>query len=252
MVGGQRGENCDRRFILVTGSIYVCLWRRVFLAMMPEIFPVLITARSASTRLPGKLLLPFGAQGNVLVHVIRRVRYFGFEPIVCCPLSDRICKVAVAENCKFFEGDEAPQVRWLQAMRHYNIKIAHALDADDTFFDAGEVARSISFLIKNKLRQVRPTDSSDKYALGMMGHSLSLEDEWLPSGTLTESKPNLLIRMTLDYEEDYWFLRSVLRLYGHNATRREIDTTIRNHTICDVNIFNNDQWRARRATESAA
>ncbi len=41
-----------------------------------------ITVRSKSSRLPQKCFLPVG-EGNVIEHIIRRAKGFGFRPIVC-------------------------------------------------------------------------------------------------------------------------------------------------------------------------
>ena len=53
------------------------------------------------------------------------------------------------------------------------------------------------------------------------------------------------VRLTLDYEEDYWLLRTVLRLLGPGATMAEIeDLFLRNPDLAEVNWFRNAAWKA--------
>ena len=62
--------------------------------------PVIITVRTASTRLPRKCLLPFG-NGNVLEHVIRRTVYFDLEPFVATtvePTDDVVGQICEREG----------------------------------------------------------------------------------------------------------------------------------------------------------
>jgi spore coat polysaccharide biosynthesis protein SpsF (cytidylyltransferase family) len=56
--------------------------------------------------------------------------------------------------------------------------------------------------------------------------------------------PTANIRLTLDYEEDYWMLLTVQRILGPLATRKEIeDLFIRNPDLHRVNWFRNAEWK---------
>ena len=50
--------------------------------------------------------------------------------------------------------------------------------------------------------------------------------------------------LTLDYEEDYWLLRTVLRILGPRATRKDIEKLfLKNPQLSLVNWFRNDEWK---------
>ena len=62
--------------------------------------------------------------------------------------------------------------------------------------------------------------------------------------TLPESKNNSFkVRLTLDYEEDYWLLRSVQRIVGHLARREVVNNLFkRNPELYQINWFRNEEW----------
>ena len=52
------------------------------------------------------------------------------------------------------------------------------------------------------------------------------------------------IRLTLDYEEDYWLLASIARILGNNASRESVDQLfLENPDLAKVNFFRNDEWK---------
>lgn len=53
------------------------------------------------------------------------------------------------------------------------------------------------------------------------------------------------VRLTLDYEEDYWLLESVRRIKGNLAPRKEIDQLFAsNPDLYKINWFRNEAWKA--------
>lgn len=232
--------------------------------------PGFITVRTGSSRLPGKCLLPFG-EGNVLEHVIRRARFFGFEPLVCTTLLEEdgiIEKIGDKEGCLVYRGSVNDKLqRWLGACEKFNIESFHTIDCDDPFFDGGLGKRSFQLLQKG-YDIVYP--SSDVY-VGGVGYSITsdiirrtcaikksddTEMMWyyidkVPGVRKTElSVPEArtaAIRLTLDYEEDYWMLLTVLRILGAQATRREVeDLFIRNPDLHEINWFRNEEWKRKQ------
>jgi spore coat polysaccharide biosynthesis protein SpsF (cytidylyltransferase family) len=75
--------------------------------------------------------------------------------------------------------------------------------------------------------------------------------ENLISMTLPEDGiSNQNLRLTLDYEEDYWLLESVRRILGNFATRSEInDLFKRNPDMSKINLFRDAEWRAGQLTK---
>ena len=234
--------------------------------------PGFVTVRTSSTRLPAKCLLPFG-DGNVLEHVIRRARAFGVEPIVCTSIdgSDHVIEqIAGTEGVRCFRGSLSNKLkRWLDCAAHFGLEAFHTVDADDPFFDGEEMIASMSLLSKGGVDMVCPSLVSSGGG-GSVGYSLTadivkravagLPDDadtemmWyyvekipglrsavLPDSPLTPS----MLRLTLDYEEDYWLLESVRKIVGNLAPRREIDQLFRsNPDMYKINWFRNDEWKS--------
>ena len=231
--------------------------------------PSFITVRTTSKRLPKKCLLPFG-DCNVLEHIIRRSKFYGLLPIICTtfePSDDIIETIAKKENVKCFRGSPVNKLkRWLDCCDHFQIKRFHTVDADDPFFD-GELMKDSMRLLAEGFDVVSPTVSSSAGSASV-GYSLSsdivrkavkLTEEntdtemmWfyldkipgIKKTTLPESKNNSFkVRLTLDYEEDYWLLRSVQRIVGHLARREEVNALFkRNPELYQINWFRNEEW----------
>ena len=226
-----------------------------------------ITVRVGSSRLRGKCLLKFG-EGNVLEHVIRRTKFFGIEPLVCTTSLEEdniIQEIAINEGSLFYRGSAQDKLqRWLGACEKFNIKSFHTIDADDPFFD-GELGQKSFQLLQEGYDIVYPASSiyiggvgfSLTNAIIKKGCSIKKSDDtemmWyyiekVPDVRKTElSVPDAriaTIRLTLDYEEDYWMLLTVLRVLGPKATRREIeDLFIRNPDLHKINWFRNEEWK---------
>lgn len=231
--------------------------------------PTFITVRTTSTRLPGKCLLPFG-EGNVLEHVIRRTKFFDLEPFVCTTVeaSDDIVEaIAKAEGAKCFRGSVMHKLkRWLDCCDTFGIDAFHTVDADDPFFDGNLVHKSFALLAEG-YDVVAPTDSSSMgsasvgYSLtrDIVARACALTDsedtemmwyylEKVPGlrkiKLLEEDANPVQVRLTLDYEEDYWLLRTVQRLVGTYAPRKEIDDLFRrNPDLFQINWFRNQEWK---------
>jgi len=214
--------------------------------------PTFITVRTSSVRLPKKCLLPLG-DCNVLEHVIRRCKHFEFRPIVCTtnnPEDAILVSIAQSEEVEFYCGNINPQSRWIECAGELDAFSFHAIDCDDPYFDPLEVERSYSYMNDLHLRCVLPTKSSENDALGMMGTSMSLrsgETKILPERRSEEE----LVRMTLDYPEDYWFLSTVARLGAKPETSRNDVNLIACHPIKQINLFRTKEWKERQIAESS-
>lgn len=231
----------------------------------------LITVRTSSSRLPEKCLLPFG-DGNVLEHIIRRCIAYSIDPIVCTS-SDRsddvIEVIAKKENVRFFRGSLVNKLkRWSDCAEKFQLESFHTIDADDPFFDGDEVRRSMQLLSNGAYDMVCPTKSSSSGGASV-GYSLTAEVvkrasnsissdadtemmwyyiEKLPNlrtAILQEDQPSLTqVRLTLDYEEDYWLLESVRRIKGNLALRSEINELfMANPDFYKINWFRNEAWK---------
>ncbi len=235
--------------------------------------PGFITVRSGSSRLPGKCFLPFGENCNVLEHIVRRAKHYDIDPIVCTstdPEDDEIEALALREDVPVFRGSLINKLqRWADCAVHFGLDAFHTVDADDPFFDGKEMKRSFEFLRSGNYDVVSPTENSsagaatvgytlttDIVVKACIGISAATDTEmmWyyldkvqgirkvvLPPGNETE----LQVRLTLDYQEDYWLMETVRRITGNLASREEIDQLfIRNPDLYLVNWFRNQQWKS--------
>lgn len=240
---------------------------------MREIFiDGIITVRTTSSRLPAKCLLPFG-EGNVIDHLIARARAFNIDPIICTSIdrSDDILE-ALAEKAgaRCFRGSLNNKLkRWSDCAEHFGLKIFHTVDADDPFFDGEEMHKSMQLLLDGGYDIVCPTESSSsggasvgysltsdivKRAVAGLNDDADTEMMWYylekladrKTTTLPEKTENpLQLRLTLDYQEDYWLLRTIQRLAGSVAPRDVIDDIFRrNPDLYKVNWFHNEEWKA--------
>jgi spore coat polysaccharide biosynthesis protein SpsF len=234
-----------------------------------------LTVRTKSTRLPEKCLLPFGPT-NVLGHVISRAKFFNIEPVVCTSLDssdDKIEDYCRQYNFNFFRGSfENKLTRWLDCARYFDVTNFHTLDVDDPFFDHLQVFESMSMLNSTNMDVVYPTNISStgsasvgysirtRYLEEMSSEILAVEQiemvdvffkkhNFSKNITLTSKYLEMQsVRLTLDYQEDYWLLRFILNECGPNCTRSEIqDLFTRNPDLYKINWFRNSDWEKNQS-----
>jgi len=230
-----------------------------------------ITVRTSSTRLPNKCLLPLGDE-TVISHVAKRAVAYGIEPIICTSTdkSDDILEEISKElGVKCFRGSLVNKLkRWSDCAEHFNVNSFHTIDADDPFFDGSEMIDSLNFLKSGNYDVVCPTKSSSSGSASV-GYSLTsdvirkalvnIDDNadtemmWfyleklngIRMTILPESRPQISdIRLTLDYEEDYWLLASIARILGNSASRDAVNQLfLNNPDLAKVNFFRNEEWK---------
>jgi spore coat polysaccharide biosynthesis protein SpsF len=222
----------------------------------------------SSSRLNRKCLLEFGA-GNVLEHVIERAKWSGFVPVVCTTdnrADDVIEEIARKAGVRCFRGSEIDKLkRWRDACRAFGVEEFHTIDADDPFFDGELGHASVALLRRGGYDLVYP---SSKTYLASVGYSLTravieracdlkTSDDTEMMWYYVEKVPGLKatelpvpdaqirdVRLTLDYDEDYWLLRTVLRILGPRASRKDIEKLfLENPQLSLVNWFRNDEWK---------
>ena len=118
--------------------------------------------------------------------------------------------------------------------------IAYCKNDDD--INEYEIREDLSFklyLEKKSLSFIEDEDDTE-----MMWYYLdkvtNLKKVVLPNHN---KKPNK-VRLTLDYEEDYWLLESVRRIVGNLADRAKIEQLfLTNPDLYKVNWFRNEEWK---------
>ena len=246
--------------------------------MTKYLFPGIVTVRTSSKRLPKKCLLPFG-ESNVLTHIINRAKFYKIEPIICTSTDhsdDIIESIAQEENVKYFRGHLKNKLRrWADCVNYFQIEEFHTIDADDPFFDGFEMAASMKLLNEKKVDAVTPTKTSSSGAASV-GYSFSSKfinkaSDLFPGDIDTElvwnfldkveeikkivlpesSERKLKMRLTLDYEEDYWLLDSLRRILGNEVTRDKVDEFfIKNPDFYLINWFRNADYLENQKIKS--
>ena len=196
---------------------------------------------------------------------------YGIEPILCTTLEssdDILVEIAKKKGVKFFRGSTKNKLkRWVDCATHFNIDLFHTVDADDPFFDGNEIHDSLNLLKDGAYDMICPTASSSNGGASV-GYSLTTKiaknvSDGIPEDADTEmmwfymeKHPNIKfvslpdknplpfqVRLTLDYEEDYWLLDSVRRILGENTSREKINQLfISNPDLYKINWFRNQDW----------
>jgi spore coat polysaccharide biosynthesis protein SpsF len=230
-----------------------------------------ITVRTSSTRLPNKCLLPLGDE-TVISHVVKRAISYGIEPIICTSTdkSDDILEEISKElGVKCFRGSLVNKLkRWLDCAEHFEVNSFHTIDADDPLFDGHEMIASLDLLSSKDCDVVCPTESSSaggasvgyslttaiiKKALENLDADTDTEMMWYYLEKVSQvkmeilpeaSNANIKVRLTLDYEEDYWLLVSIIRILGSNPDRNKVrQLFLNNPDLTKINLFRNDEWK---------
>lgn len=221
---------------------------------------MLVTARTKSSRLSGKCLLPFGST-NVIRHVMTRAAQVGV-PIILCTTDhandDFLAEQVASLGYRVFRGDSDNKlVRWADAAEWSNASTVHALDADDPFFDPSEVRDSLLLLEHEQLGMLRTSPRSD-HGMASVGTSFSRTfltdlaersrglahndldvvpwDRLVRCTDAVDAMPNrdlgVLVRdvrLTLDYQDDYEMLRVIANALAPTATRLQVERFLSKH-----------------------
>lgn len=234
----------------------------------------LITVRTTSSRLKQKCLLPFGDENSVLEHVVSRCYKNGINPIVCTSTDkedDIIEDICTKNSINFFRGHPVNKLlRWHDCSEAFKLESFHTVDADDPFFNWEEMHNSMHML-GSGYDFIAPSKYSSSggasvgysikseillKALALVSKDTDTEMMWyllenindikytsLPNSELYD-KLNLQIRLTLDYEEDYWLLCSLVRILGNEASYKDvIQFLMKNPDFYKINSFRNDEWK---------
>jgi len=218
--------------------------------------PVFIVARLGSIRLPEKALKYLGEK-RVIEHVIARCTHFGMKPFLCCPLLDADEFSGCVYNVDFtlFGGDpDNVEARVIDCALHHDIKVFHALDGDDPFFDEQEVMQSYGWAQQQRFSRVYPNPHS-RAGAGRVGTTYNLQGQPGSLGYLVDSgNEPWPQRLTLDYEEDYHLICAVNRMVGgYMAPRSVVDDLFRrNPDLHRINWFRNAEWKTRQENQSCA
>lgn len=236
----------------------------------------MITVRTQSTRLPNKCLLQFQDHKTVLEHVIERCLWFDIDPIVATTTDlsdDIICEIAQRLGVRYSRGPiDDKMLRWLQATKQFSVKSFVAVDCDDPFFDPILTQAIHQKLINTNSDYMLPDMSAyiGSHNIAVLTRALETSVESKES-TLTEMIEQFLhknakinkfiindrraieqfIRLTLDYNEDWYLITTVYRELGSHAKRSEIIKFFEKYTgLTLINSFRHADWLKHRTCQS--
>jgi spore coat polysaccharide biosynthesis protein SpsF len=233
---------------------------------------IFITVRTGSTRLPNKALLKINGK-HTIEYVIEQAKKSTFaEKIVLCtttlPEDDVLCEIAEKNGIHHFRGSVEDKLdRWLSAAMEHGVDFFVTADGDDLFcspelmdlafvqesynnseFIEGEdlVSGSFTYGIETKVL----------FKVCQMKDTTDTEMMWVyftKTGVCSIEKlqnvPKIYkrsdIRMTLDYQEDFDFFKTVIESFGgKDFTMREVLAYLDdNKEVIAINYHLEDQWK---------
>tara|TARA_R110000851_G_scaffold191962_1_gene342498 strand:- start:2950 stop:3705 length:756 start_codon:yes stop_codon:yes gene_type:complete len=235
---------------------------------------IFISVRTGSVRLPKKALKKIVGKSTI-EHLIGRVRKSKLaDMVILCTTElsedDELCNIATKNNIQFFRGSSPDKLkRWLGAAKKYNIDFFVNVDGDDIFFDSG--LADICF--SQHLHNLEKTDFidgrglyNDVYgikttALAKVCNAKSDSDtEFIRPHFVSKSygfnvekvrnvpemyeKKN--IRMTLDYEEDLSFFKTVIEHFQNTKSEMFFENILKflesNPNVVNINWHCEQSW----------
>lgn len=213
-----------------------------------------------------------GKKCTVLSHVVNRVKSANLRPIVTTTTLKADDKIA--EYCAYFDIEcyrgsvNDKMTRWLETCNQFGIQEFVTVDCDDPLFDQNLSKRSFNLL--ESYDAVQPCENTYTGSVGWsLSTSLLREAVEKKTADKTEMFWNFLpenasiakgpvwgipgfsleknLRLTLDYEEDFWMIQTLIRKLGPDATRLEIVDYISMHPgLTEINAFRQEQWKANQ------
>jgi len=231
---------------------------------------IFITARTSSSRLPGKCLMEVAHRTTAIEFLIKRLSYKGYYLVLCTSDSekdDKLADVGRKAGVSVFRGSEDDKLkRWLDCAKYYNAEFFVTADGDDLFVEPE--------LIEMAFNQYRnhwhgfincPNTPSGSFSWGIETRALQrvYDKHVLTSGMNTEMGWSWFddvheidnipeeflrkdVRMTLDYDEDLDFFKRVIADIGNASLRDILALVDRYPDIKEINIGRETDWKTNQ------
>ncbi len=226
----------------------------------------LITARLKSTRLKNKLLLPCYGK-TLLERMIERIKYQGnFEKIIICTSSDQkddpLEEIALSNNIHIYRGSKDDVIKRLyEAAKKFDVKFFCNIPADNPLVDITYAKKLLNFLIRNNYDIARSyflpigifcyalKTSSLKKVINLKQDNIKTEIWYhyfnktglfnLGELKIPQKHINFNLRLTLDYKEDYFLIKKIIRNFKNNIQDIDyndiLDFLNMNKKLVDIN-----------------
>lgn len=233
-----------------------------------------ITARTSSTRLPQKMLLPIRGK-TVIEHDIDRAKLVkGVDFVVLCtsdgPEDNVLEEIAKKQGIDFYRGSLKDIIaRWLEAATKFNLDYFVEFDGDDLFCDPELLSSAVVQMLKEPCDLLKPPAD---LVCGGAGYCISVPalkkvydikgtddvDFWPVYFTDTSffkvrdlkiedpTFKNLNIRLTLDYPDDLEFFERVFDELDTNTNdvslRQILGLLNQKPEIAKINFFRQQEF----------
>ncbi|MDP2161065.1 MAG: NTP transferase domain-containing protein [Flavobacterium sp.] len=244
----------------------------------------LITARLKSSRLPKKLLLPFGNE-TYIVQLIKRLKTSPFldEIIICTSVDDQDTDleiIAQDQGIKCYRGDREDVISRLNEARiKYNLDYVINMTADCPLLPIEHIPNLINQFKETKADLIHLFDMPiGLYLSGLNPEAMQkivnlkndgLTEYWLYyflkttifkvehlSKKYTGEILKRDYRLGIDYPEDHTFFTALYNAYGENlfyATSNEIIKFLDNHPeIAAINVHCNELGKIRTENDPSS
>ena len=236
---------------------------------------IFITVRTNSSRLLNKSILKIKDKYTIeyVIDSVKKSKYA--DKIVLCttenPEDDILCDIAKNNGIEFYQGSELNKFkRWVGAAEKFDVDFFVTADGDDLFYDAGladlvfeqfekEKAEFINgrglyidvYGVKTSamlsvLGSMHPDKATEPFHLEywfdtrQIGHQLYYTQ-------IIKNVPDIYkkkYRMTLDYQEDFDFFKTIIENLNDRFDFMDILNYIKkNKSVTDINSFRETDWR---------
>ena len=229
----------------------------------------LITARTESSRFPGKILENISAKKKSIDILISRAKKTDLPVILATTnlkSDDNLCKYVKKNHLiKIFRGSSKNKIlRWHQCFKKFNIKKACLIDGDDLCFDYELYKKNIKI---NKRFEIMTYPKS--IITGLFNNIISLnglkklvtvvkknqdtemiepfiEKAMMKKIIIKINKKyiNKKIRLTFDYKEDLQLFKTIYSKFETTIDSKDIiDFLIKNPMLTKINYFREASWK---------
>jgi len=233
---------------------------------------IFITVRTGSTRLPMKALLKINGK-HTIEYVIDQAKKSEFaEKIILCtttlPEDDVLCELAERNGIHYHRGSIEDKLdRWLSAALEHGVHFFVTADGDDLFCSPelmdlafvqqnlansdfiegdGLVSGSFTYGIKTSVlfKVCEMKDTTDTEMMWVY-----FTDTGVCSVEKLQNVPSIYkrsdIRMTLDYQEDFTFFKTVIESFkGKGFTMKDVLKYLDdNKEVVAINYHLEEEWK---------
>lgn len=238
-----------------------------------------ITARTSSTRLPGKALLPLGERTVIEHNILRAQGASHLRYVVLCttddPSDDRLAEVGKTAGAQVFRGSVKDKlVRWLGALTMFGADGFVTYDNDDLFVDPSLIDQAADLLRSGSCDMVYPPEevvcggfdfaftkeALERIISQKISDDTEMIDPYIDAVTdlrrVPITAPAILCgsdaRLTLDYVEDYESFKQIITEMPLTDPKTPLSEIMKflsgRRDIVEHNLFRQKDYLAKRAT----